>query len=94
MTDAVALLLNLVTLKESGDDTFTLEVSRTHNVSETFTPQKTVKVDGVEVCALEVVDLFDAAVDCPILRRDVLERYMPARRPPGMPRSVSKGYCE
>lgn len=94
MTDTVALLINLVTLAESGDTSFKLQISRTYYDPEDFTPRKNVLVDGVQVGVLEFDDLITAAKDWPVLEHATLEKYMPPKRPAGMPRSVSKGYCE
>lgn len=77
MTDTVALLINLVTLAESGQVNFKLQISRTYYDPEDFTARKNVLVDGVQVGVLEFDDLTAAAKDWPCLRHEVLERYMP-----------------
>ncbi len=73
MTDAVALLLNLVTLKESGQGNFKLEVSRAHY--DDLVLCKSVTVNGVQVCVVDLGDLVVAAKDWSVLSSDVLERY-------------------
>lgn len=73
------MLLNLVTLADSGRVSFKLEVSRTY-YDPYFVPRKNVKVDGFEVCVVDFQDLTEAAVDWPCLRHEGLERYMPPLR--------------
>ena len=74
MTDALAILLNLVTLAESGKAEFDLEVSGTM-----FHPEhgavKRVSVDGVEVCVCSAYEVLDAGVDHAILRLETLKHY-------------------
>ncbi len=79
MTNAVSMLLNLITLAESGDTSFKLEVSRTYHDVEDFVPRKMV-YDGQEVTVVELADLMEASKDWPVLRHEVIEKYIPELR--------------
>lgn len=79
MTDAIAILLNLITLSEAGNAGFKLEVSRTYYDPDDFAPCKKVTVDGAHACVVGLDDLMEASKHWPILSHKVIEKYMPAK---------------
>jgi len=81
----MTMLLNLITLAESDPTAIKLEVSRTYYDPEDFTPRKTVRVDGSQVCVVELADVMEASKDWPALRHETLEKYMPTLKPGMIP---------
>jgi len=81
MNDNVALLVNLLTLAESGCPNFKLEISHTYYDSEDFVPRKKVKLNDVELFTVEFDHVLGAVKDWPVLKHDVLEKYMPPQWP-------------
>ncbi len=80
MTAAMSILLNLITLVESGKAEFKLDISRTYYDPEDFVPRKKVRVDGSEVCVVDLADLMEASKDWPELQHKIIEKYMPPPR--------------